>query len=93
MLSCGDIDERLQKIAQTMDKLENRISSNRGDNQALGYFSAVLFPPLLLATEENASEKASLDDNQSKRDRLIGLRTAKKCPGTSDPRTGRILSK
>lgn len=60
--------------------LEQVIASNRGSNQALGYFSAVVLPPLALAMKANDAEKTRLDELQLQRDRINRLATAKNCP-------------
>ena len=89
---CADIDRRLAAQAAEMDRLEAEIAAHRGSNQALGYFSAVLFPPLLLATEGNSAEKTALDARQQDRDRLLAERAAARCPmAAADGGAGRLL--
>jgi len=90
---CRALDVRLARIATDMDDLEARITANRGSNQALSYFSAVLFPPLLLATEGNHAEKQALDDRQRERDALLAERAHGGCAVRSvEPATGRMKS-
>ena len=74
-----------------MDDLEARIGANRGSNQTLSYFGAVLFPPLLLATEGNHGEKQALDDKQRERDALLAERAHGGCSVRAvEPATGRL---
>lgn len=77
--NCTEIEQGLAENAMRMGQIESRIKANRADNQALGYISGVLFPPLVLAAEHNEAEKKELDSLQKKRDTLIALRAHKRC--------------
>ena len=77
-----------------MDRLERHIAENRDSNQAIGYFSAVLFPPLALAAEANNVEKAALDAHQQERDRALAERAVAGCPAAPvDQAIGRLRAK
>lgn len=78
-LDCGALENDSSRSRALSKQLEEMIASKRGQNQAVGYFSALLFPPLLLAAEHSAEAKKVLDDEQAKRDRIDRLSRAKAC--------------
>lgn len=77
--SCEDIAREWRETADARTKAEANIAANRGHNQALGYFGG-LFPPLLLATEQNEPDKIRLAELQQRRDLLVELARSKGCP-------------
>jgi hypothetical protein len=78
-LDCRSLAEERERNRETTDQLEKAIASNRGHNQAVGYFSALLFPPLLLAIKPDNDAKKTLDELQVQRDRIDRLTKARKC--------------
>ena len=81
-LNCAEVYQELENLAEHDSRLEKTIQGNRGKNQTVGYFAAVLFPPLLFAAENDKSIKALLDQNQRQRDHLILVQKAKRCSTT-----------
>jgi hypothetical protein len=82
-LDCAELAAERSRNRATADQLEKAIAGNRGHNQAVGYFSAVLFPPLLLAIKPDSDAKKTLDELQAQRDRIDRLRAAHRCSGGS----------
>ena len=78
-LDCTGLLQERERNRQTTDELEKKIADNRGRNQAVGYFSGVLFPPLLLAVKPDSDIKTTLDQLQAQRDRIDRLAQAKRC--------------
>jgi len=82
-LTCGRIAAALAKLAEHDRQLESVIGNNRSGNQAAGYIAGVIFPPAILAAENNGAEKTQLDRNQKKRDELLLAQKAKRCAATT----------
>ena len=78
-LDCVELENASSQSRALSKQLEEMIASKRGQNQAVGYFSGLLFPPLLLAAEHSTDAKKVLDDEQAKRDRIDRLSKAKTC--------------
>lgn len=81
-MSCTEINSEFENLAKNDQVLEEQIHSNRHKNQTAGYIAGVIFPPLLLAVDNDDSAKGLLDKNQYYRDQLIITFRAKKCPTT-----------
>lgn len=81
-MSCTEINSEFENLAENDQVLEEQIHSNRHKNQTAGYIAGVLFPPMLLAVDNDNSAKSQLDQNQSYRDQLIITFRAKNCPTT-----------
>jgi hypothetical protein len=79
-LGCAEIEREWRETAQERSKAEANIAANRAHNQAIGYFGAVFFLPLLLATEHNEADKERFLELQQRRDVLVELARAKRCP-------------
>lgn len=78
-LDCGGLADERSRNREAAQKLEGAIASNRGQNQAVGYFGGLLFPPLLIALRPDEDAKKALDDLQVQRDRIDRLTKARKC--------------
>jgi hypothetical protein len=82
-LDCAALKQETDNTKASISTYEAAIAANRGHNQGVGYFSAVLFPPLALAIRNDEEAKKSLDQLQAKADRLDRLTKAKGCKATS----------
>jgi hypothetical protein len=82
-LDCAGLLQERERNRTTSSELEQKISGNRGHNQAVGYIGGVLFPPLLLAIKSDSDLKTTLDQLQSQRDRIDRLSQARKCTTSS----------
>jgi hypothetical protein len=78
-LDCAGLVAERERNREAASKLEAAIAANRGHNQAIGYFSAVVFPPLLFAVRPDDDSKKVLDELQVQRDRIDRLSKAKRC--------------
>jgi hypothetical protein len=78
-LDCTALKQEAESTKASVKTYEAAIAANRGHNQGVGYFSAVLFPPLALAIRNDEEAKKSLDQLQAKADRLDRLIKAKGC--------------
>lgn len=78
-LGCGDLNDEILRLAEDDQRLESKIQEKRKKNQAIGYVSAVLFPPILLGAENQSEVKESLDKNQQYRDHLITAMRVRGC--------------
>lgn len=77
--TCGGIDAELTMLSAKMKTLDDGIRAKSGSNQAVGYIAGVIFPPAILATDNSAEAKQSLDELQSCRDYLILLKRYRDC--------------
>jgi len=78
-LGCPQLKEESERIRMAVSQNEATIAGNRGHNQAVGYAGGVLFAPLLLASRNDDDAKKSLDELQTKKDRVDRLSKAKGC--------------
>jgi hypothetical protein len=78
-MDCPALKEEALRIRAAAQQQEGVIASNRGHNQAVGYASAVLFPPLLLASRNDGEAKKSLDQLQGQADIIDRLSKVKGC--------------
>ena len=62
-LSCRDIGLKMDARKEHDSRLNQQIQSNRKKNQVAGYIGGVLFPPALLAIDNDSLRKALLDQN------------------------------
>jgi hypothetical protein len=69
--ACASITLEWLQAGEARSAAEARIAATRFQNQVLGYFSAILFLPLIVGIDNNDLEKASLVTLQEKRDSLI----------------------
>lgn len=75
---CPSILNKISDLESEKRQLEYIIESNRGRNQAAGYFGALfLFP--IVAAENNSSEKERLDKIQNQLDELRAVGNNKYC--------------
>lgn len=75
---CPSILNKISDLESENRQLEYIIESNRGRNQAAGYFGALfLFP--IVAAENNSSEKGRLDKIQNQLDELRAVGNSKYC--------------
>lgn len=75
---CPSILNKISDLEAEKRQLEYIIESNRGRNQAAGYFGALfLFP--IVAAENNSSEKERLDKIQNQLDELRAVGNNKFC--------------
>ena len=70
--TCSDIDTELAILDTKMNELDDGIRAKSGSNQAAGYVAGVIFPPAILATDNSAEAKLSLDEHQARAGRLVG---------------------
>ena len=78
-LSCEQIVVEDKNLKAAVLRLVRKIHDNRARNQAAGYIGGVIFPPALLALENDDPTKLQLDRNQARRDQLILAEKLKKC--------------
>jgi hypothetical protein len=69
--ACEAVTQDLGRIDANMRTANASIEAERPRNQAVGYFSAVLFPPLLLAAEPNKAERDSIAAMYQERDQKL----------------------
>ena len=77
-LSCTAIANERSAIVAEAREMESIVESNRGRNQAAGYFGLFFILPLG-AAEVNEEEKARLDELQARWDELAMLGRFKTC--------------
>jgi len=80
-LSCDQIGEQRAGLHKGIDQANANIAGNRQNNQVAGYFGAVLFAPLLVATEGNYNDKDIIKAAYARLDTLNQLSVYKGCPG------------
>ncbi len=80
-LSCAQIADQRSALQIGIDKANADIAANRHGNQTAGYIGAALFPPALLATEGNYSDKDAINAAYQRLDVLNQLSVLKACPG------------
>jgi hypothetical protein len=78
-LSCTQIGDQRGALQSGIDKANANIAANRHDNQVAGYFGAAFFPPALLATEGNYSDKDVIKAAYQRMDVLNQLSVLKSC--------------
>ena len=78
-MDCLALKQEAATAKADVQKNEAVIAANREHNQAVGYFSGVLLPPLVVAIRNDDAAKKSLDELQSKADRIDRLSKAKGC--------------
>ncbi len=84
-MSCGDIADERQKIADAMKGANDAIAGNRTRNEvAAGIFDlgGLVAAPALLASNNNDAEKDQITKLYARRDTLIKLATLKHCPAS-----------
>jgi hypothetical protein len=77
--ACQAVVQDLGRIDADMHTANARIEAERPRNQAIGYFSAVLFPPLLLAAEPNTAERDSITAMYRERDEKLAVAAEMGC--------------
>lgn len=80
-LSCVQIGDQRGELQGGIDKANANIATNRQGNQAAGYVAAVIFPPALLATQGNYSDKDTIKAAYQRLDTLNQLSVLKACQG------------
>ena len=78
-LSCDEIAREWESLSRERQALSSRIGENRTRNQAAVYVGFAVFPPALILTEGNDTEKLRMVEIQSRRDTLIDLARTKAC--------------
>jgi hypothetical protein len=78
-LSCDDIKLQVVELNKIIDLNINEINSTRTENQTLGYFSLVIFPPLWFAINNHESEKDKIEEVYKQKDLLFKLESFKQC--------------
>ena len=76
---CEALLQDIRRIDAKMREANARIEAERSRNQAIGYFSAVLFPPAILAAEGHAIERAAITRYYEERDRKLAQAIAAGC--------------
>ncbi len=77
--SCDDIIVQLQELDSFNEKNIDKIKSTRTQNQAIGYVSTLLFPPLWFAIENHSETKDKIDEVYKQKDMLYKLQKYKNC--------------
>lgn len=75
---CPQILQKISDLESEKRQMESIIHSNRGRNQAAGYFAGLFIVPIV-AVDNNSSEKAQLDDIQVRLDELRTVGNKKFC--------------
>ena len=75
---CPQILQKISDLESEKRQMEFIIHSNRGRNQAAGYFAGLFIVPIV-AVDNNSSEKAQLDDIQVRLDELRAVGNNKIC--------------
>lgn len=78
-LDCAGLRQAAAATKREIAAYESTIAANRGHNQAVGYVSAVLLPPLALALRNDDDAKAALNRLQLQSDRIDRLSKARRC--------------
>lgn len=78
-LTCGEIEDRIVALRDQSEEVRERIAENRGDDQALGFFASLVFPPLWLAMDNDEDGKNLANRIQDRIDTLLSLRRLKTC--------------
>lgn len=79
-LSCEEIYDSIVVLRQQREALRQEITANREQDQAIGFFAALVFTPLMLTMDNDEDEKNFLDRIQTRIDTLTSLRRFKFCP-------------
>ena len=79
MATCEEIAAEREQIKANYVVVERQVTSTRGQDQAAGYLSAVLFPPAAILIDQNKDAKKVLDEWQARLDKLMALSTVKGC--------------
>lgn len=77
--TCQDIGQEISTIEAALADIERRIADARPSNQAVGYISAVLFAPAIVAANQQSDERKHYDDLHARRDWLALVKAAKPC--------------
>ena len=78
-LDCPALKTQIESNRTQASDLGAAIAGHRQQNQAAGYIAGVLFPPALLAVQNDTGAKQTLDELQKKNDRIDRLSAAKRC--------------
>ncbi len=79
---CAKLAADIATWRSEMTTIEQVIYGHRRSDQVAGYLSAVLFPPLALAIDQQAAQKKALDERQQKVDQALARQKALRCPST-----------
>jgi hypothetical protein len=78
-LDCPRVAQEVETIDARMREANRKIEGERTRNQVVGYFAAVAFAPLVLATEQNQAEKDLVRSLYARRDALMRVAAQKGC--------------
>ena len=78
-LSCDNIVSEWRATNDALAANNQVIEGNRAQNQVAGYFGALFIVPAI-ATNNNDAEKDQITQVNQRRDTLIRLNAAKRCP-------------
>ena len=76
--NCPQILQKISDLESEKRQMEYIIQSNRGRNQAAGYFAGLFIVPIV-AVDNNSIEKARLDEIQIQLDELRAVGNIKFC--------------
>ncbi len=79
ILSCDEIIVQIKELNTFNEKNIDKINSTRTQNQAIGYVSTILFPPLWFAIETHSETKDKIDEVYKQKDILYKLQKYKSC--------------
>ena len=79
---CAKLTADIAALRSEMTTIEQVIAGQRHSDQVAGYLSAVLFPPLALAIDQQKARKGALDERQQKIDTDLAQQRALRCPST-----------
>ncbi|MGD0191005.1 MAG: hypothetical protein ABSD74_09715 [Rhizomicrobium sp.] len=77
---CSVLVIQVADLRREMATIEDVITGHRQKDQVEGYLADVLFPPALLAIDQEKTRKAELDERQKKIDDLLIEQHALHCP-------------
>ncbi len=77
-MPCPEIESDMARMTHQSADLEKQIEGNRKKNQT-AWFLGMLFPPTMLAVENDKPAKSQLNQNQARRDHLIVASSEKGC--------------
>jgi len=77
---CAALKSEIAVLRDEIRVVEEVIAGDRHEDQAAGYFAAVLFPPAMLLIDQKREQKNALDDRQARIDLKLAEQHALQCP-------------
>jgi hypothetical protein len=79
---CTKLSGDIATLRGEMNTIEQVIKGQRHSDQVAGYLSAVLFPPMALAIDQQRAQKSALDERQHKIDAALARQRGLRCPSS-----------